>query len=280
MNLIFETLTLLISPLIDFFNASQAMRWYSLDDLSVICDCSARRRAGGMYVPPERMVSSFSYSAFAAACFSSSVRTGGADAAARPPLAAISRGSSRWPLRRGVGDLRRACGEGDLRRGVRAGDLESERMRDRSRPSRFGESSSILSSSSFSDAFGSSVSPFWTGVGTDLVGDLEAGLTGDWGSDLDAVRPRNSGFKGIFSSSGASFCSGVADLEDITGAILVCRVAGLMRPRLSWWREIVFSDVFGVANDAFCMLASVSESESSSNRVYHVFVRMFGGCRV
>lgn len=57
----------------DFFRASQAMRWYSLLDLSVIWDCSSRKRAGGMYVPPERMVSNFSYSAFAAACFSSAV---------------------------------------------------------------------------------------------------------------------------------------------------------------------------------------------------------------
>ena len=69
----FETLTLLINPLMDFFKASHAIRWYSLLVLSVICDWSARNRAGGMYVPPLLMVKSFSYSAFAAACFSSSV---------------------------------------------------------------------------------------------------------------------------------------------------------------------------------------------------------------
>jgi hypothetical protein len=46
--LILETLTLLIRPLIDFFNASHAIRWYSLLVLSVICAWSARSRAGGM----------------------------------------------------------------------------------------------------------------------------------------------------------------------------------------------------------------------------------------
>lgn len=74
MCFMFETLILLISPLIDFFRASQAMRWYSLLVLSVICDCSARNFAGGIYVPPDRIVSSVSYSAFAEACFSSAVK--------------------------------------------------------------------------------------------------------------------------------------------------------------------------------------------------------------
>lgn len=72
MNLMLETLTLLINPFIDFFSASHAMRWYSLLVLSVIWDWSARSRAGGMYVPPDRIVNSFSYSAFAAACLSPS----------------------------------------------------------------------------------------------------------------------------------------------------------------------------------------------------------------
>lgn len=114
--------------------------------------------------------------------------------------------------------MRRGGGEGDLRRDVGVGDLVSERVRDRSRPSDFfGECSSIPSSSSFSDAFGFSVPPFWTGGDSDLVGDLEAGLTGDWGGDLDALRSRASVFIDVFSSFGASFCSGVADLEDIAG---------------------------------------------------------------
>lgn len=39
----------------------------------MICDCRARNRAGGIYVPPERIFNSFSYSALADACFSSSV---------------------------------------------------------------------------------------------------------------------------------------------------------------------------------------------------------------
>lgn len=73
MCLTLDTLILLIRPLMDFFKASQAMRWYSLLDLSVICDWRARSLAGGMYVPPDRMFRSFSYSALAAACFSSSV---------------------------------------------------------------------------------------------------------------------------------------------------------------------------------------------------------------
>jgi hypothetical protein len=47
-NLMLETLTLLIRPLIDFFKASHAMRWYSLLVLSVICACNARSLAGGM----------------------------------------------------------------------------------------------------------------------------------------------------------------------------------------------------------------------------------------
>src|SRR5271168_1048923 len=71
--LMLETLTLLINPFIDFFRASQAILWYSLLVLSVICDCNSRSLAGGIYVPPDRIVRSFSYSAFAYACFSSSV---------------------------------------------------------------------------------------------------------------------------------------------------------------------------------------------------------------
>jgi hypothetical protein len=36
MDLMFATLTLLMRPLMDFFNASHAIRWYSFDVLSVI----------------------------------------------------------------------------------------------------------------------------------------------------------------------------------------------------------------------------------------------------
>ena len=86
------------------------------------------------------------------------MRTGGADAAARPPLTAISRESARWPLRRGEGDLRRG-GEGDLRRGGGDGDLVNDRVRERSRLSGADESSSILASSSFNDALVSSAAP-------------------------------------------------------------------------------------------------------------------------
>lgn len=136
-------------------------------------------------------------------------------------------------MRRGDGDLRRAVGEGDLRLGVGVGDVVGDGLRDRSRPSPSGESLSIPSSSSFSDAFGSSVSPLGTGDEADLLGDLEAGLNGEWRGDSDAEQSRCLGFIGVLSSLGASFCSGVADLEDIAGAILFCRVAGLMRPRLS-----------------------------------------------
>ena len=79
MYLMLAVLTLLIRPLMLFLSASHAMRWYSLLVLSVIWACSARSLAGGMYVPPDRMFSSFSYSALAVACFSSSVRTGGGE---------------------------------------------------------------------------------------------------------------------------------------------------------------------------------------------------------
>jgi hypothetical protein len=48
--------TLLMRPLIDFFRASHVMRWYSLDDWSVTFFCMAARRAGGMYVPPVRVL--------------------------------------------------------------------------------------------------------------------------------------------------------------------------------------------------------------------------------
>ena len=50
----FEVLTLLTRPLIVFFNASQAIRWYSADDLSVRDACKSRSLAGGMYKPPVR----------------------------------------------------------------------------------------------------------------------------------------------------------------------------------------------------------------------------------
>lgn len=48
-------LTLLIRPLILFFNASQAILWYSLEFLSVICCCIKRSLPGGMYAPPPRV---------------------------------------------------------------------------------------------------------------------------------------------------------------------------------------------------------------------------------
>lgn len=74
MCLMFETFTLLINPLIDFLRASHAILWNSFDSGSLpISACKARRRAGGIYVPPDRMVSSRSYSFFAAACFSAAV---------------------------------------------------------------------------------------------------------------------------------------------------------------------------------------------------------------
>jgi hypothetical protein len=110
MCLMFDTLTLLIKPLMLFFKASQAMRWYSFEVLSVICAWSAFRRAGGMYVPPDRMLSSFSYSAFAAACFSSPVRgfAGAASSRCR---------SSSWRFRSCARSLSTSRGSGSLRRG-------------------------------------------------------------------------------------------------------------------------------------------------------------------
>src|SRR5262245_38500770 len=56
--LMFATLHLLIMPWIDFFSASHAMRWYSGVLLSVMAACMARRRAGGMYAPPARVLES------------------------------------------------------------------------------------------------------------------------------------------------------------------------------------------------------------------------------
>lgn len=171
-----------------------------------------------MYVPPERMFSSFSYSAFAAACFSSSVLTGGL---ARP-LVAISLGSSRLPLRLGEGDLRRGGGEGDL-----TGDL----VRERSFNCCFGESSSILSSSILRGALGSSLSPLRRGGEADPV----AALTGDLTGDLVVENSRAS-FLGKASSFTGDFCvSGDAEREDICEVNAIRRVAGLVSPRGEFW---------------------------------------------
>ena len=70
--LMLATLTLFTRPLMDFFKASQAIRWYSLLDLSVRACWRARSFAGGTYLPPLRELRRASYSFFAAACLSSS----------------------------------------------------------------------------------------------------------------------------------------------------------------------------------------------------------------
>ena len=97
------------------------MRWYSLEVLSVICAWSALRRAGGIYVPPDRMVNSFSYSAFAAACFSSALKgfSGAASSRFR---------SSSWRFRSCARSLSTSRGSGSLRRGGER-DREYDRRR-------------------------------------------------------------------------------------------------------------------------------------------------------
>lgn len=56
--LMLAVFVLLIRPWIDFFSASQAMRWNSALFLSVIDFCISRRRAGGIYAPPARVLES------------------------------------------------------------------------------------------------------------------------------------------------------------------------------------------------------------------------------
>ena len=134
MYLMLDTLTLLIKPLIDFLSASHAIRWYSLLVLSVICACSARSRAGGMYVPPDRMFKSFSYSALAAACFSSAViglRAASCFSCSRTRSASWrSRSIARRSSIRGTSSSSRCESPGGERRRLGEGDREGgERFR-------------------------------------------------------------------------------------------------------------------------------------------------------
>lgn len=90
-------------------------------------------------------------------------------------------------------------------------------MSERSRACGFGESSSILSSSSLREGLGSSLSPLRRGGEADRVGDLVAALAGDLDGDLVAERWRASGSgEGEAASTlGVSFASGEAGSEDI-----------------------------------------------------------------
>ena len=77
---------MLMRPLIDFLRASHVMRWYSLDDSSLMSFCMAAKRAGGMYVPPVRVLDAHhSSSSFVAAGGRSGWSSG------RPSLARLYR---------------------------------------------------------------------------------------------------------------------------------------------------------------------------------------------
>ena len=69
--LILRTLTRLTIPVMDLRSASQDNRWYSALALSFdAASCRARKRAGGIYTPPERVPISLANSAFASNSFS------------------------------------------------------------------------------------------------------------------------------------------------------------------------------------------------------------------
>lgn len=140
--LILAMLTRLTIPVIDLRSASHERRWYSGLALSLdAAACRARRRAGGMYTPPEREPTSLANSACASVCARVTVVMGVVSVSVfSSSMAAIRAASWRSRSARRIGSASSTFGRGmrtfeggdwDLRRLVGGGpSMSGERDRD------------------------------------------------------------------------------------------------------------------------------------------------------